>query len=486
MSIGKVVKGSIWLYASSIINNFIGYLYWIVATRFVEPSIIGSGAAIVGFSSLMAVFFGLGISSGEMRMIGKSAGSNDYESMSYYFSNSLMISFVLFSIASIVVLSLPDGFMGYDKVELSYASLFILIGYCSWSAVFSSFFTSLLKTEVVALAAMISQISKFVVGILLLYLGMGIHGIIGGLIASILASDMVFFFMCRRVKWLKLKKLNGKIVRELIAASIPSYISAILGSAGGWLGIISIYGMVGGRTTGTYYISFMIASFVYNISSTILGLMFPVLSGMEDGRKRTVSRAIRISYAITMPITALGLLYPHVPLGFLGEEYLKSSSSLRILLIGTFLTPMTSGFGSLIYAYGKYGLVTLLGMASNIPRILLYAPMVNYLGDVGAAISYVSGNFSELLAAIIMSRKVGYKLEFKPLLALIPVAVAMITSAISLHWIASTILVFGTSAFAYARLGLVKKEDLKDVYEAIFSRKYFLYAKYIAHILYGE
>lgn len=487
MSIGKVVKGSLWLYASSIINNFIGYLYWIIATRFVEPSIIGTSAAIVGFSSLIAVFFGLGLSSGEVRMIGKSMGLNDHEGISYYFSNSLIISLFLFLMASILVLLLPDGFMGYSKIELSFASLFILIGYCSWSGVFSSFFIALLKTEVITLAAVTSQISKFITGISLLYIGMGLYGIIGGIIASILISDMIFLFMCKRVEWLKIKKLNRKIIKELISASLPSYIPAILGSTGSWLGILSIYGIVGGRTTGTYYISFMIASFVYTISSTILGLMFPLLSGMEDGRKRAISRAIRISYAITMPITALGILYPHVPLGFLGKEYLISSPSLQILLIGTFIVPITSGFGSLIYAYGKYKLVTIFGIASNVPRIILYVPMVNYFGDLGAAISYISGFFSELIATIIMSRKVGFRLEFKPLLILIPLTSAIVTSTISLHWIISTIIVLGASIFAYTRLGLVKKEDLKDIYEAIFSKKYFLsYARFIAHILYGE
>ncbi|MEM1573720.1 MAG: oligosaccharide flippase family protein [Candidatus Methanomethylicaceae archaeon] len=487
MSIGKVVKGSLWLYFSSIINNFIGYLYWIIATKFTESSIIGTTAAIVGFSSLIAIYFNLSLSSGEIRMIGKSLGLNDYERINYYFSNSLIISFFLSLIASILLFFLPDGFMGYSRIELSFASLFILIGYCSWSAIFSSFFIALLKTEIIALITLISQISKFIIGIFLLYIGMGLYGIIGGLIISILISDIIYIIMCKRIEWLKIKKLNKKIIKELIIASLPSYISAILGSTGSWLGIISIYGIIGGKTTGTYYISFMIASFVYTISSTILGLMFPLLSGMEDGRKRAISRAIRISYAITMPITALGILYPHVPLGFLGKEYLNSTLSLQILLIGTFIMPITSGFANLIYAYGKYKLVTLFGIASNIPRIILYIPMVNYFGDLGAAISYISGYFSELIVTIIMSKKIGFRLEFKPILVLTPLLIAILANLFSLHWIISTILVFIISIFVYARLNLIKKEDLKDIYEAIFSKRYFLsYARFIVHILYGE
>lgn len=487
MSVGKVVRGSLWLYISSLINNFIGYLYWIIATRFVESAIIGTSSAIMALSSLIASIFGLGISVGEMRMIGKSAGSNDYERISYYFTNALIISLLIFTAASILILFLPEGFMGYSRIEMIFASIFILMGLGSWNVIFSTFFTSLLKTEVIALSTSMSQIFKFIVGISLLYLGMELYGIIGGIIASILISDLVLIYMIRKISWLKIKGLNGNIIKEILMAGLPSYLPIILGTAGNYLGILTIYGILGKNITGTYYISFMIASFVYNISFTILGLMFPLLSGMEDGRKRATNRVIRISYVITMPIAALGIFYANVPLGFLGEEYLKSTLILRILLIGAFIIPITAGFGSLIYAYGKYSLATIHGISSNITRILLYFPLVQSLGDIGAAISYISGFISELLITIILSRRIRYRIEFNPLIAAIPISIGSIMYIFSMHWIIAAITILGASLFIYAKLGLLNKNDLKEIYEALFTRKYFLpYVRYIAHLLYGE
>lgn len=89
ISLGRVVRVSRWLYVSSVATNFLGYVYWMVAAKFVEASIIGSAAAVVGASSLVAGVFSFGLSSGMTRMIGASAGRNDVRGISAYFFASL-------------------------------------------------------------------------------------------------------------------------------------------------------------------------------------------------------------------------------------------------------------------------------------------------------------------------------------------------------------------------------------------------------------
>lgn len=89
MSLGRVVRGNLWLYVSSVATNFLGYVYWMVAAKFVEASTIGSAAAVVGASSLVAGVFSFGLSSGMTRIIGASAGRNDVRGISAYFFASL-------------------------------------------------------------------------------------------------------------------------------------------------------------------------------------------------------------------------------------------------------------------------------------------------------------------------------------------------------------------------------------------------------------
>ncbi|MCQ5363271.1 MAG: hypothetical protein NO482_07720, partial [Candidatus Methanomethylicia archaeon] len=63
MSLSRVIRGSLWLYISSIASNFLGYIYWLLAARFVDASTVGTGAAVVGVSSLITGLLSLGLSS---------------------------------------------------------------------------------------------------------------------------------------------------------------------------------------------------------------------------------------------------------------------------------------------------------------------------------------------------------------------------------------------------------------------------------------
>jgi len=490
MSLGRVIRSSLWLYVSGIASTFLGYVYWLVATRFVDASTIGSAAAVVGAASLIAGAFSLGLSSGATRMLGRSAGRQDREGISAYFTTSFLMSLSVYGAVSVLLFLLPWGFMGLTRYELLFVAALILIGSGSWGGILSTLFSSTLRTEVNATASILSGILRLGLGALLLYMGTGFLGVIGGYIIAAVVAEAVYVFRCRGL--VSIHKPTKGHAKELLLASMPSYIPSILGVAGTWMGVLGIYGLTGGEQAGTYYIAFMIAALVYSLPLTLLGLMFPVLSGMEDGRKRATSRSVKLTYAVIAPISALGLAYPWVPLGLLGASYVSSAFVLQILLLGTFVAPITSGFGSLIYAYGRYKLVTVLGVVSNLPRVILYLPLVAAWGDVGAAVSYVSGYFFALGAVLILSPKQGYKIGMKQILSAlsIPLVLAFASYLLRLHWVLGTALVLSVSALAYARLGLITREDLREVSEAVLSKRQlsaiYPYTRYVLSILYRE
>ena len=488
MSLGRAVRGSIWLYTASIASNFLGYIYWFVAAGFVEASTIGAAAAVVGASSLITGILSLGLPSGTTRMIGRSAGVGDEKSVGAYFLTALALSLSVCTSASLVILIFAGGFMGLGKSETAFVAFLIIAG-SGWGGVLSVLFTSTLRTEVNAMASVLSSLSRLGVGILLLYLGMGFVGVMGGYITASLVSNAIYICKCRG---LKARRSDRAALKNLLEASMPSYIPSILSVAGTWLGVIGLFGLTGGEETGTYYMAFTMASLVYSIPGTLLGLMFPILSGMEDGRKRATGRAVRFTYAIVAPLAALGLAYPWVPLRLLGESYIGSATALQILLLGAFLAPVTSGFSSLLYAYGRYRLVTIMGLVSNVPRVMLYLPLVAAMGDNGAATSYVSGYIASFLFVLLISRRVGYKIEGKDMLvaASVPIASAITFSILGLHWTFGTAVVAIFSALAYTRLGLIERADIREISEVLLPKKRIdtmqPYIRHIMSILYGE
>jgi O-antigen/teichoic acid export membrane protein len=281
-------------------------------------------------------------------------------------------------------------------------------------------------------------------------------------------------------------------MREIVRSGIPDYIPSLVSTAGAWLGIIGIYGFVGSAETGTYYIATSIASIVYSIPSSLMALMFPVLSGMEDGRKRAASRAIRLSLAMAAPIAALGIAYPQVPLSMLGQSYLAGAVPLQILLAGCLIAPLTSGFNSLVYAYGRFRYVTLLGLAQNVPRVALYPFLVAAWGENGAAVAFLSGFIFALAAMVVAAGRVGFSIGWKPSVALaaIPLAAAAALYFSRLHWALSTVILVAVTVVAYARLGLVTRADLAEISRAFLSAErlgqVYPYARYVLKVLYGE
>ena len=280
--------------------------------------------------------------------------------------------------------------------------------------------------------------------------------------------------------------------KEALKAGIPDWIPGLVATAGTWLGVLGVYSLSGSESTGTYYIAFMIASLVYSLPLSLLTLMFPVLSGMDDGRKRAVSRSVRLTLAIICPLASVVIAYPYVPLSMLGPSYVASSLALQVLMLGAFVSPLTSGFNSLIYAYGKYRFVTLLGLSSNGSRILLYPVLVALWGENGAALSYVSGVFAASVAVSFMARKVGYSMGwgYSLIFAGIPSLAGAAVALTGLHWAIGTAAILATSLLAYTRLGLITRSDLGEITTAFLSRKQLdqalPYAKYILDVLYGK
>lgn len=153
MSLAKVVKGGLWLYISGLLSLFFGYAYWIIASGFVSPSIVGSAAAITSMQSLFIEALSLGQPSALQRFIGLNKGRNDYQKLFTYFFTSLALNLLVNSLLILVIfIASYLGFQAFNLslLELSFVMILTFLG--SWPSLFSSLFTSVLRTEVAALS----------------------------------------------------------------------------------------------------------------------------------------------------------------------------------------------------------------------------------------------------------------------------------------------------------------------------------------------
>jgi len=122
-------------------------------------------------------------------------------------------------------------------------------------------------------------------------------------------------------------------------------------------------------------------------------------------------------------------------------------------LLAVYVSAMTS----LAYAYDSYRAVLGIGIATSVPRIVLYYLLVPSMGGLGAALAFLAGSACGAASSASYALRVGFKTPYRELAAtvLTPAAIGAIAILLSLPWFVGAPLIVATSYLAYARTGLL-------------------------------
>jgi O-antigen/teichoic acid export membrane protein len=228
-----------------------------------------------------------------------------------------------------------------------------IIVFLGLNGIISSYIIAVLETKRVFTATLTGNTLKLFLGLGLVYMGYGWTGAVTGYVASwATIIGILFPWSIRRNLPITLPTITE--LRNLLKAGLSNWTPMVLTLLGQWLGVIAVYGYSGAMQTGYYYIANAIAGFVLGVSTMIMGVMLPVLSGMSDGRKRLTGNALRISLAVITPVSAFLVFYPEPVLGLLGHRYTEASLILSVLSLGYLPVLLTTGVVNLVYSYGMY------------------------------------------------------------------------------------------------------------------------------------
>ncbi|MHA1617569.1 MAG: oligosaccharide flippase family protein, partial [Candidatus Njordarchaeales archaeon] len=477
MSLSRVLRGSIWLSLGSILANFLGFIYWLLISPMVSPATVGKAATILAIQNLLLSTLSLGIPTGVRRFLGREYSRQNPITMGEYFYSSLI--FILGLDVAIGLLFLGLGLLGgiipLDLESVLFTSILIVFGMNGWPLLLASLFHSTLETEYITVAQLVMSLSRLLIGVPLVYLGLNFYGImLGYIIAAITNAFTLLLFTKRQLHRLGAKfSIAYHAIVDSLKAGLATWIPSILALAGQWLGVLGLSGLVGSYETGTYFIAYTITAGLLAFPRNILILMFPVLSGMEDGRKRAMSNAVRIASAIMYPLAFMLITYPAFIPSLLGEAYLPAATPIMILAAGFLLAPLVNGYTYYAYALGEYRQVTIIGLAGNLPRMILYLLLIRELAEVGAATSFSLGFLFSLLAVIPLAKQMNYRLNLKDTTKtlVIPLAFYILALILRLPPIVGIPLILTLPYLSYARLRILSKKDLRDLSTALLSKE---------------
>jgi O-antigen/teichoic acid export membrane protein len=468
-TVPNIIRGGFWLYLSSLVNNASGFLYWMIISAIAGPNTLGYTSATISFAILITGILGIGMTTGMQRFLGQAIGERNKEKLKTYFWSTTCTLFAIYIVAGAIFLTLGNqgiGLGGMSPQVMQLAAVVVILGF---GGAFQALIVSTLRTEYSIIVAVVGNAIKLGVGTYLVLAGWGwVGATIGYLGVSVTMIVIGFIYAVKVVNVAIVFSL--KAVKEVIKAGVVSWLPAIVVLIGRQLGVLSVFGFSGAVETGHYYVAFAIANLTLMVATSMISPMLPALSGMVDGRKRVSWSILKVGLAVSMPISAVLLAYPWIPLSLLGSKYVVASDTLRLLILATAPIALTGTVTNLTYAYGHYKHVLEMGLAQNIPRLILYPILIPIYGGLGAAISYLAGSLIGMSNAVLIAKKIKYKIPWKEagIIISIPLAIATLSwKLIPNQWIIGTAVIMVIAVAIYLKTGLITIKEIKGILKAI-------------------
>jgi O-antigen/teichoic acid export membrane protein len=446
----------------------LGYVFWVVLSKITTADVIGISSTIVSIATIFFTAATLGVSTGVQRFLGKSFSENKFQDSQVYVKASIALMAIGIVTSCVVVLILGDWLHHVFGIglKLLVVSIVIII-FSAIYTLFRSVVISSLDTKRLPIIMIFSSVAKLVLAIALVLIGFGAFGVTLGFAFFPISATILFTILLIMI----FKKTAGNpevtfksAFRNVLAASIVSWIPSIIFTTGVHLGTIVVFGANGASQAGVYFIALTIVTGISAATGVLFTIAYPAISSMEDGRKRLAWKITKLTLLIAAPISYSIIFYSKEIMQLFGHGYISGSSTLEILLISTFPNIAATGINTLAYSYGNYRQVLAIGLASNIPRVLLYFILVPIYGGDGAAYSFLIGAVTGLIISVIIAKKIGMRIFWKDIMFIlfVPIIFSYPLHHFEINGIVAIAVTLVASYLIFLKIGIITRMDMED------------------------
>lgn len=478
MSKRIIGRGAAFIYIETVTSMVFGYIFWIVMSKISSTDVIGESSAAISFAGIIAVIANLGIPTGIQRFLGKSFSEQRSNDVKKLIQSGIILSTLGVVVCIIVILFLKPQLDVVFRIDSNLLVIaMVLIGASVYSTLFRGIFIASLKTKILVPIMVISSIVKLVLGIILILLGFGALG----LMLSFTVNQILVSVTLGILSLIVLKSSNShfpseytilKASKHILTSSSVYWIPFLVTTIGSQLGTLVVFGTGGSSQAAVFFMSLTIVTGIAGVMYSLFTIALPVLSSMQDGRKRFAWQTIRLSLIIALPFSSSLIFYSEDIMRLLGNSYAEGSLSLQIMLISMLPVAATYGINSLVYSYGEYRKVLAIGFATSIPRTILYFIMVPYYGIAGAAAGYTLGAIAGFVLAVIIAHRIKMTIKWIDLLCLflLPIIFGFVLHLLQVHYMAAILITLILSYLLLFRIGLVTRNDVGNFLDIMPNR----------------
>jgi O-antigen/teichoic acid export membrane protein len=437
-------------------------------TRISTPEVIGISSTVISLANILSAVAMMGVPQGVSRFLAKSYHEKNVAETSAFLRASLFMVAEGILISFVLLMLVKDWV--YITVDANLTILTILLtGSTSIAVLNRSIVIASLKTQTLPVIMVVSSASRIVIVVLLVLMNTGATGIVTGYASFEILSSILLGFAIYGIYKPIQKNISRATLyaafKNLFGASIPTWIPRIVATLGGSnLGTIVVFGFNGASQAGAYFIANAIYSAISTISVPLYTIAYPALSAMTDGRKRLAWRIIKISVVFSLPLSFSVFFYSDDIVGLLGNHYADSSLLLKIFMLSILPNSIYSVVTQLVYAYGNYRQVLILGLAASVPRSLLYFILVPSFGSEGAVISFLIGTLIGCAFSIIIAKRIEVIIRWKSLgfISAISFFPAFVFSLFQINYIVGITGTIVISLVLFLKFRVLTRYDVED------------------------
>lgn len=310
-----------------------GFVFWIIAARLYEPADVGSAAAAISATALLATVSMLGLGFGMIRFLptrGVKASSTINSCLSIAGLTSLVVASIF-----LVGLEIWSPALLFIRQHPIFVASFILFT-IAWTlfSLLDTVFIASRNTKPVFIKIAINGLLKVAI-LIPLAAFFNVFSIFGSvMIAALITILVTLFWLLPSVQdgYKPLPIIKKKLVGDLINYSLSNYVANLLLFAPGMIFPLIVVNILGAETNAYFFIAWTVANLLLLIPIAVSASLFAEGSYDESMLLLNARRALKLVLLFLLPIILLIFGIGDKLLLLFGEVYSESGTRLLWIL----------------------------------------------------------------------------------------------------------------------------------------------------------
>jgi len=333
----SLIRNSILLVATNVINAGVGYLYWMVAARLFEDAVVGRATAVIAAMNLTALVANLGLGTSLVQHL---SSRRTEDSWTRYVSAVFLLGFgTALTAGTAVALLLPHFVGAFGPVMNWPTRVVFVVGAVSWvmSGLVDKMFVAERRAD-----GMLARNSMFAIGKLLLVIPVGLASfgnerwLVGSwVLGSILSVTAAVVFVVPRIgRRIRIRAAGtGREVRSIFVSTLGHHLANLGGEFPMYLLPVIVISRAGDAASAYFYVTWMVGSIFFTVSSAASSSLFAEGSHSPEESAHQLRRALVLIGMILTPVALIMVVFGRTILGLFGAQYANAGYGLLLLLV---------------------------------------------------------------------------------------------------------------------------------------------------------